>query len=190
MCPRTKQQFEEMRIVKSELIKQTALALFAQKGFESTSVRSIAKEAGISKGLMYNYFESKEELLTRIVMDYMSQFFNILQIKDQDHIKKEELIHFIDGNLSLLKESPDFFKLYFSLSSQPSVFALLEQEIMKIFLPLMEVFTKYYTQKGEDNPYIKARFLLAVFDGIGIHYLVDTENFPIDATRDLIIKLL
>ncbi len=190
MCPRTKQQFEVIRAEKSELIMQTALVLFAKKGYESTSVGSIAKKAGISKGLMYNYFQSKEDLLTKITINSLSQFSDVLQIENQEHIKKEELIRFIDGNLLLLKESPDFFKLYFSLSAQPGVFALLEQEILKVFLPLMEVFSNYYSQKGDKNPDVKARFLLAVFDGIGIHYLVDTKNFPIDEIRDMIIELL
>ncbi len=54
----------------------------------------------------------------------------------------------------------------------------------------MEVFSNYYSQKGDENPDVKARFLLAVFDGIGIHYLVDTKNFPIDEIRDMIIELL
>ncbi|MCD0450673.1 TetR family transcriptional regulator [Actinocorallia sp. API 0066] len=46
-----------------ELIVQTALRLFRQHGYEATTMRAIAKEAGVSVGNAYYYFGSKEELI-------------------------------------------------------------------------------------------------------------------------------
>jgi len=190
MSPRTKEQFKVIRKQKEEVIMQTALRLFANKGFEATSVSVIAKEAGISKGLMYNYFNSKEDLLKHIIIGNVSKILDYLNVENPESIQKGEIIQFIEGNLQQLKKEPDFFKLYFSLAFQPSVFALLEEDIMQVFMPLVKVFTNYYTQKGDDKPAVKARFLLALFDGIGIHYVMDTQSFPLDETRDLIINLL
>jgi AcrR family transcriptional regulator len=48
-------------------IVDTALAVFASKGFKGTSIKDIAETAGISQGLMYHYFPSKEALLTAII---------------------------------------------------------------------------------------------------------------------------
>ncbi|MDR1653742.1 MAG: TetR/AcrR family transcriptional regulator, partial [Prevotellaceae bacterium] len=72
--PRTKEQYEKIRNEKRQLIKQTALSLFADKGYDATSISEIAKKAGISKGLMYNYFTSKEELLQIIWDDLVREF--------------------------------------------------------------------------------------------------------------------
>jgi len=190
MSPRTKEQFQAIRKEKEEMIMQTALRLFASKGYETTSVSVIAKEAGISKGLMYNYFDSKEDLLKQIIIGNLYKFLDYLQVENPQSIQKKEIIQFIDGNLLQLKREPDFFKLYFSLAFQPSVFALLEEEIMQVFMPLVEMFTNYYAQKGDQQPFVKARFLLALFDGIGLHYVMDIHSFPLDETRDLIINLL
>ena len=55
MAPRTEQQFEEIRESKKKLILETALELFASEGFHTTPISRIASEAGISKGLLYNY---------------------------------------------------------------------------------------------------------------------------------------
>jgi len=44
-----------------ERILEAALALFAEKGYEATTMRDIAKEAGASLGLAYRYYASKEE---------------------------------------------------------------------------------------------------------------------------------
>jgi AcrR family transcriptional regulator len=45
------------------LILETALRLFRDQGFEATSMRAIAEEAGVSVGNAYHYFESKEHLV-------------------------------------------------------------------------------------------------------------------------------
>lgn len=54
------------QLVTSELL-DTATALFAEKGYESTSLLDIAKALGISRPGLYNYVSSKEELLTMLV---------------------------------------------------------------------------------------------------------------------------
>ncbi|GAB3660915.1 TetR family transcriptional regulator [Actinocorallia lasiicapitis] len=46
-----------------ELIVETALRLFRENGYEATTMRAIAREAGVSVGNAYYYFSSKEELI-------------------------------------------------------------------------------------------------------------------------------
>jgi AcrR family transcriptional regulator len=46
-----------------ELIARTALRLFRERGYEATTMRAIAAEAGVSVGNAYYYFSSKEELI-------------------------------------------------------------------------------------------------------------------------------
>jgi AcrR family transcriptional regulator len=52
-----------------EEILKTALGLFAAQGFDATSTRQIAKEAGIAEGLIFHYFPTKAGLLTAILED-------------------------------------------------------------------------------------------------------------------------
>lgn len=52
-------QAEERRLQ----ILDTALTVFASKGFDGTSIKDIANAAGISQGLIYHYFKSKDDLL-------------------------------------------------------------------------------------------------------------------------------
>jgi AcrR family transcriptional regulator len=52
-----------------EQILKTALGLFAAQGFDATSTRQIAKEAGIAEGLIFHYFPTKASLLTAILED-------------------------------------------------------------------------------------------------------------------------
>ncbi|MCR8847194.1 TetR/AcrR family transcriptional regulator [Rossellomorea sp. SC111] len=52
-----------------QLIKNAALDLFGQKGYEDTSLAEIAKEVGIKKPSIYNHFRSKEDLFTEVLED-------------------------------------------------------------------------------------------------------------------------
>lgn len=49
-----------------------ALALFVQKGFAATRAEEVAAQAGVSKGTLYLYYPSKEELLKAVIAHYLS----------------------------------------------------------------------------------------------------------------------
>jgi TetR/AcrR family transcriptional regulator len=55
----------------SELI-DAALALFVEKGFAATRIDEVAKRAGVSKGTLYLYYTSKEELLKAVIQERLS----------------------------------------------------------------------------------------------------------------------
>ena len=48
-------------------VLDAALKMFARKGFASTKVEDIAREAGLSKGAIYRYFSSKEDIFESLV---------------------------------------------------------------------------------------------------------------------------
>lgn len=65
--PRVKEQFDAMRSATKEKILAAGLQLFSHKGLAATSIQEIASRAGISVGLTYHYYKSKEELFSELV---------------------------------------------------------------------------------------------------------------------------
>ena len=53
-------------------ITQAALAAFAAKGYAATKVDEVAKRAGVSKGLLYLYFKTKEDLFKAVIRSFLS----------------------------------------------------------------------------------------------------------------------
>jgi len=51
---------------------EAALALFVEKGFAATRAEEVALRAGVSKGTLYLYYPSKEELLKAVIAHYVS----------------------------------------------------------------------------------------------------------------------
>ena len=56
-----------------DTVKKAARELFRKYGYHKTSVNEIAKKARIAKATIYKYFESKEQVLDSILMDYLDQ---------------------------------------------------------------------------------------------------------------------
>ena len=48
-------------------ITDAAFAAFAENGYAATRIEEVAKRAGVSKGLMYLYFKTKEELFKAVI---------------------------------------------------------------------------------------------------------------------------
>jgi AcrR family transcriptional regulator len=53
---------------------KTAIRMIAKRGYEATTLREIAKEAGVSVGLLYRYFPSKQAVLTALYDDLSQDF--------------------------------------------------------------------------------------------------------------------
>jgi AcrR family transcriptional regulator len=121
MSPRTSDQFEKMREDKITLIMDAALEHFANLGYHATTISHIAKHAGISKGLMYNYFESKEALLKAIMHKSVNEVYKYLDI-DRDGCLSENKFEFFIRKIDiLLKEKRYFFQLLMQLIMQNDV---------------------------------------------------------------------
>ncbi len=63
---------------KRRLILEAAVRVFARKGYHTCRVGEIAEEAGVSHGLLYHYFASKEELLETIFRETWSELLEAI----------------------------------------------------------------------------------------------------------------
>ena len=113
--PRSTEQFEKIREQKKKLIMETALELFAKKGFDATSMSQVAQKAGISKGLAYNYFKSKQEILDSIIK---TGFDSVYAHFDQNYdgvLTDSEFYYFIRETFRTVFENSICRKLFLSL---------------------------------------------------------------------------
>src|SRR5690554_3339139 len=97
--PRTKEQLREVREQTLKKINNSATQLFVQKGFSATSVQQIADLAEISVGLLYKYYETKDELFSELVktamfgMEALIDYFNDLSNPKKRIIEFTETIY-------------------------------------------------------------------------------------------------
>lgn len=104
---------------KKELIMQSALELFASKGFYTTTIPDIAASLKMSVGNMYNYFKSKD-ILAKEIIKYISIYLGqkLREINEQDISTKEKtrkIVEIYFKTASLKPEMIDYFlRIYLS----------------------------------------------------------------------------
>ncbi len=88
-------------------IARAALDLFVTKGFAATKLEDVAKAAGVSKGLPYLYFKSKEELFKAVIVEAIGEPLMLAtEFVDSFDGPTEELLRQLIGKCREFAESP------------------------------------------------------------------------------------
>lgn len=187
MSPRSKAQFKEIRESSSRKIMDASLELFGTIGYKSTTIAQIAEKAGVSKGLIYNYFDSKEALLKAMIADLSKEGDELVEktLSDDPKVTLEMQIRMV---FKYLRENEKQFRLLFSLIMQVDQFDFvhdLAKAKMNEYLLMAEELLK---KINFPNYRTEARILATLFDGIGIQYLVLKQDYPLDEMEKMLIE--
>jgi len=119
---------------KKERVLNAATDLFAERGFHRTEMDEIARQAGISKGSLYNYFKSKDELFLHIcnlgIHGFRQSVWGEIPSDWDIYRQVQELFR---REVPLILEHPQNFQIYLNLASSG-----------------MKRFADHYTRKGEE----------------------------------------
>jgi len=196
MSPRSKEQFEELREEKKALIMDVALHHFANLGYRATTINHLAKHAGISKGLMYNYFSSKEDLLSAIIDRSVSELYSYFDLNRDGYLSEDEFEYFIRRMARLLNEKQNFWRLFFQVLMQNEV----RIQFLNTFLGtetllrptqnykegsfisnIMKMITEYFVRKKETrgsdyDPYLELNMFILTLKGFALTYIYVDED--------------
>jgi AcrR family transcriptional regulator len=189
MSPKNKEQFKEIRQRSRAAIKEAALELFARNGYQSTSISQIAKEAGISKGLIYNYFDSKEALLEAIVLEVIEDGERLMGMALEQYEQPGEQLRFIiESSFQMVHSNIHFWKLMTSLAFQTDALKGLEPILKRKQELALGKAVAIFEGLGVAAPRKEAYFFGAVLDGIFVHYLHMEDDYPLEEMKDFILK--
>lgn len=177
------------RVLQKEIslqnILDAATELFSEQGYDCTSIRQIAERAGISLGLLYNYFKSKEEVLREILTRGRRAYLEVFETQE-NLTGLPFLEHHIKSTFKALDQHQNFCKLYGSLRLQSYVVKTLEQEGQAENQKVLQSLTHHLAEAGSTSPSAEAHLLVATLDGIAQQYLLQ-PNYPL---QDVLIRYL
>lgn len=186
--PRTEEQLKKIRESAKQKIIEASLKLFAGKGFKGTSMSDIAGEAGISKGLAYNYFSSKDDIVKSIidmaVVEAEEYFGPVFMIKDPF----EKINEMIELSFKYFVEKEEAWRFYLSIMLQPDVLKMTGSIIgnfaEELYLLIEEIFHEINIKDAASE----AKIFGALMDGIAFHYMLQKENYPIDVVKKKVLQ--
>jgi len=187
MSPRTTAQNAVIRQQSQRKIMDAAFSLIAKNGYEATSIAMIASQAGVSKGLLYNYFDSKEDLVKQLVYSIIEiGDDNIGQIESLD--PKEAMSMIFNWFFTEIREKADHWRLLTALTMNIERFDFVHEIVIAKMQEYVSLLEKLLAELGYDDPLGEARVIAALFDGIGLQALIAREDYYLNDLEQFMLN--
>lgn len=164
---------------KQRRIIDTALDLFTHQGYANTATSQVAREAGVSEGLIFRHFGSKEGLLDAIVAQGLSEVEQLAPRLLEESVPRQVLINAIELPVHLIRNHPRFWKLQSSLKYQQPDMAR-KYDDSNLLVQLKASVERAFRQLGYANPRAETRLLLIILNGL-MTELADEDYIDQDA---------
>lgn len=105
---------EETKRERIDLILSHAFKVFSDKGYSNTSIDDIVKSSGVSKGGIYTYFKSKEEIFLAIAEERMTNRKRLIESFHSTMTSKEKLTAYIKWILNWVLDEKNMLQIKFT----------------------------------------------------------------------------
>jgi AcrR family transcriptional regulator len=188
MAPRTTAQFEAIREKSREKIILAAMELFSRQTYHNTSVADISKQAGVSKGLIYNYFTTKEDILNGI-LDYQFAIGDQMVAETRAAgTAREELRHLIGQVFRFLHQQALISRMLIPLALEMGKFDFINEVIDRKMRDYLGLLVQIFKEMQYPDPEMEAWTLGVLFDGISLDYNVMGDRMPLDRMEQYLYK--
>ncbi len=167
---------------RKELILQTALRLFSTQGYDTTPTNLIAREAGVSEGLIFRHFVAKEGLMDVLRARGNERLGKYIRAVTDLTDPRARIEAGIDLPYRLFTEEREYWALLFSLKWQRSYRNAADRDEQYIF-PLQQALTDAFGQLGFPNPQREVALLFVILEGLSSQLL--TQPAPPDLAQTL-----
>lgn len=186
MAPRTPEQNKEIRQQTRQQIIDAAFEQFANEGYSHTSISAIAKEATVSKGLIYHYFDSKEAILVAI-FDQMVQIGEEMLNFPDDFTPADKIKQVLEQTFKFIENQPGLGRLMIRLALQPDTMSTLQPKIDEVQKAQMTQHIHILKELGYENPELEAYQLGATLDGVLLGY-ASRGDYPLQEIKNKILE--
>jgi TetR/AcrR family fatty acid metabolism transcriptional regulator len=150
---------------KRRLILDAAVRVFARKGFHQSRVGDIAREAGVAHGLLYHYFDSKDQLLETVFIENWSVLVDrIRAVEETDERAADQLRHVAAILLRTWRHQPDVVRVVVrEIARSPEV----QERIGELVEPIGSIrrLVERGQERGEFRADLDARLAATIFYG-------------------------
>jgi AcrR family transcriptional regulator len=198
--PRNKEANQKVKDDRREKILSSALSLFATKGLAATKICDIAEKTGMSQGLVYHYYKSKEEIFTWLIGSAMQKMNEAaLNLEKLPVSAKEKIILAVDGLLKGFETNANTTSYYFLITQTALADAYPEEakEIIRMQNDVKyEVMIRIFTEGQKDgtvkrhDPKEMATLFFSSINGLALNKAIYGNRFHMPDKHILLDMLL
>ncbi|MFC1513714.1 TetR/AcrR family transcriptional regulator [candidate division KSB1 bacterium] len=182
---------------KRSLILDTAYKLFIEKGYKSVTTREIAKFAGVSKGVLYHYFESKEDLFFHTISELLPINITVRKALENKDFTPKDRFHFLkeicdkdaDKREARIRLSFDFLVHCRDKELVKEVIGSLTNIIKSI---VSEIISGAFPGLNDEPEALElySKIIAAYIDGIHFQYFIDPKSANIITTNKVFWEII
>lgn len=187
---------EQQKEKKRELILKSAERIFIRHGYKKTSVDEIAKESKVSKGAIYIFFRSKEEIFKTLVERKINKLWEeIEKAASEKSDPREKIKAAFLAKVGYLKKLLTFKGVSESLFKE--VRPIIDREIKKLEQKEVELLTQILAEGQNKNIFVKfpdvkliAYALVRAMDELEIPWIFAKRKVDTNKKVDILLNLL
>jgi TetR/AcrR family fatty acid metabolism transcriptional regulator len=150
---------------KRRLLLDAAVRVFARKGYHAARVGDIAEEAGVAYGLLYHYFDSKDDVLRSVFREtWRALIETIKRVEEGEDEPREQLRKVAEILLRSWRRDPDLVRVLVLEVTRSQHLAEEMDEIVASFAAIQEIVERGQAD-GSIRPDLDARLASYVFYG-------------------------
>ena len=183
--------------IRRNQILDAATTVFVRQGFQHARMDDIVEESGLSKGTLYWYFKSKEDIINAILRRlFTGDLENLESLVQAEGTSSERMIQLTNNRVNGMKQMsslvPIIFEFYAVAVHQQWVQQFIG-EYFKHFRTLLEELIQQGIDTGEFRPVnaTKAAISLAsLYEGLTLHWLMDPQTVQWEILSENSIPML
>jgi AcrR family transcriptional regulator len=192
LSPRSDQVNQELREQSQRRILDAALALFAERGHEATTISQIAERAGVARGLVSYYFPAKEMLLQTLLGQALDGILALTDPAEDETTPDRRLAGVIDRTLAMAQERLGVQRLILCLMLQPGtrgIFAGVEATKADAVEEFENRLRRIFADRGADDPALEEIMFRSVLEGVTFKLAVYPRTYPVAAVRHRLLTM-
>ena len=187
---------EDLRTRRETQITRAAYEIIAKNGYEHITVQDIADHAGFSKGIVYYYFKSKDDVMVSLFGSIIAVIDKkFAEVRRESPDPREQLKNVIRISLDIVHENIEFYRVIMVFWTQihhrefmkeinARLFSHWRREIKKILE--MGIATGVF--KPDLVPHTTASSIIAMVLGVSLQYLFDSGVFDFTEMTDRVVE--
>jgi TetR/AcrR family fatty acid metabolism transcriptional regulator len=172
---------EEFR---KQSICSAAMRVTARKGIASVTVQDIADEAGVAKGTVYIYFDSRDEILATAMDQAIEELLEKLAVACETCRNfREILAQRVRTQLQHFEKNRDFFRMYLAMSEPLGEKRLKKHATYQTYLAQLEKLLTEAMERGDIRQGNVARLAVVISSAVRdivLHRIIEREPPPIE----------
>jgi AcrR family transcriptional regulator len=168
---------------RDEILK-AAMQLFANRGFHETSMSEVAREARVSKALIFWHFKTKEELFVAVLNRLLEPYFIDFAEEAAAMNERQQILKLVDSYLSFVRDNASSVRFFLAqMLHDQRLSESLNDQVLKLYGGYRSMIVELIAsaqQKGvctrRSAPESAAAFLLSALNGLLIEYLFIGAN--------------